>query len=428
MVMEKFVIEGGNPLQGEITPSGSKNEALPALAATILGADVTRLQNVPRIQDVFVMIELLELLGAKVGWIDAHTVDVDPTGVNNSELPEKLARSLRASILLAGPLLGRLGRVILPPPGGDVIGRRRLDSHFLGFRTLGATIETDQIFSVTAPKLTGTDIFLDEPSVTGTENIIMAAVRAMGRTTLRNAACEPHVQGLCHLLNKMGASISGIGTNCLQINGVNQLRGATHRIGSDYLEIGSIIGLAAVTQSPLTIHNCDPEDLRMIRLVFHKIGIDFEIINRSIRLSGNQPLEIRTDLLNQIPQIADGPWPMFPTDMMSVAITAATQATGTILFFEKMFDGRMFFVDSLIAMGARIILCDPHRVAITGPSPLFGGTLESPDVRAGMALVIAALCARGTSTIYNIRQIDRGYERLEEKLAPLGAKIKRMPV
>jgi len=427
-MMQKFVIEGGQALAGEFVPSGSKNEALPALAAALLADGITILENVPRIHDVFVMIQLLEHLGAKVDWSDPHTLEIDAAKINRTDLLNDLSRSLRASILLAGPLLGRMQKVTLPPPGGDVIGRRRLDSHFLGFRALGADVEANQTFHLAAKQLSGADIFLDEPSVTGSENIIMAAVRARGTTFLHNAACEPHVQGLCRMLNQMGADIAGIGTNSLTIQGVDELHGTSHRIGSDYLEIGSLIGLAAVTHSELTIRDVRVEDLRMIRLVFQKLGIDAELEDRSLRLLAKQPLAVQADYFDQIPQVADGPWPMFPTDMMSVAITVATQVAGTILFFEKMFDGRMFFVDSLVAMGAKIILCDPHRVVVNGPAQLVGGTLESPDVRAGMALVVAALCARGTSTIYNIRQIDRGYERVEEKLEALGAKIRRLPV
>ena len=426
--MEKFVIEGGHRLEGTYRPSGSKNEVLPVLAATLLTDQPVVLHNVPRIADVEVMLELLEALGARVAWRDRHSVEVHAASVVSGEVPASLSRRLRASILLAGPLLARTGRVVLPPPGGDVIGRRRLDTHFLGFEALGAQFSLgEEAFLVEASTLVGADLFLDEPSVTGTENLIMAAVLARGRTVLRNAACEPHVQGLCRMLQRLGARIEGLGTNTLVIDGVKSLWGGEHRIGSDYLEIGSLIGLAAMTGSRLRIEDAVADDLRMIHLVFQRLGVDFPCSDGVIEVPSEQRMEIRPDLGNQIPRIDDAPWPMFPTDMMSIAITVATQARGTVLFFEKMFDGRMFFTDSLVGMGARIILCDPHRVVVTGPAPLMGATLESPDVRAGMALLLASLAAKGRSTIYNIRHIDRGYERIEEKLQALGARIERHP-
>ncbi len=425
--MEKFVIEGGHRLVGEVTPGGSKNEVLPCLAATLLSEQDVVLSNVPRIADVLVMLEILEEMGATVTWLGEHRVKVNASGVSDGVVPEGPGRRLRASILLAGPLLARFGRCVLPPPGGDVIGRRRLDTHFLGFQALGAEVDADGIYEIRADQLVGTDIFLDEPSVTGTENIVTAAVLARGRTIIRNAACEPHVQGLCHMLNALGAHVTGIGTNTLTIDGTRGLWGGEHRIGPDYLEIGSFIGLAAVTGSELTLRDVRADDLRMIDLVFRKLGVTFDIRDGNLHVPGDQTLEVRRDFGHQIPRIDDAPWPMFPTDMMSIAITVATQSRGTVLFFEKMFDGRMFFTDSLVAMGAQIILCDPHRVVVNGPAPLVGSTLESPDVRAGMALLIAALCARGTSTIYNIRHIDRGYEKIEEKLRSLGAHIERLP-
>lgn len=425
--MEKFIIEGGHRLNGTVRPSGSKNEALPALAATLLAEQPVTLTNVPRIADVIVMLEILEEMGASVRWTGENSVEVNAAGVKNGICPAEPCRRLRASILLAGPLLARFGEVELPPPGGDVIGRRRLDTHFLGFQALGATVEANGSFRIRADQLVGTDIFLDEPSVTGTENIVMAAVLARGTTVIRNAACEPHVQGLCRMLNTMGAHIRGIGSNTLEIDGSRGLWGGAHRIGSDYLEVGSFIGLAAVTRSEITLDDVEPEDMRMIRLVFAKLGVNFTIDDRRVHVAGDQPLQIQSDFMDQIPRIDDAPWPMFPTDMMSVAITVATQAQGMVIFFEKMFDGRMFFTDSLIAMGARIILCDPHRIVVNGASRLRGSTLESPDVRAGMALLIAAMCAQGRSTIYNIRHIDRGYERIEQKLQDLGARIERHP-
>jgi len=424
--MEKFIIEGGKVLNGRIRPGGSKNEVLPVLAATLLSDKTSVIQNIPRIADIFVLIKILEHLGAEVIWQNEHTLAVTPKGFNGSDLPLDLCRSLRASILLAGPLLARFGSVILPPPGGDVIGRRRLDTHFLGFSALGARVHFDEVFRVQAKKLVGADIFLDEPSVTGTENIIMAAVLAAGTTVIHNAACEPHVQGLCRMLLAMGARISGIGSNCLTIVGVTELGGCEHRIGSDYLEIGSYVGLAAMTQSELIIEDVQFADMRMIQMVMTKLGIAFELQGTTLTVKPHHELRMQADFLGQIPQIADGPWPMFPTDMMSIVITVATQAVGTVIFFEKMFDGRMFFVDSLVAMGAKIIMCDPHRVVVTGPAQLYGSTLESPDVRAGMALVLAALAAKGKSTIYNIRHIDRGYEKVETKLQRLGARIERL--
>jgi UDP-N-acetylglucosamine 1-carboxyvinyltransferase len=388
--MEKFVIEGGHRLEGTVRPNGSKNEALPVIAGTLLCERPITLENVPRIADVDVMFEILERMGSSIVWHDAHTVTVDTTGVGDGTVPIDLCRRLRASILLAGPLLARFGRVVLAPPGGDVIGRRRLDTHFLGFEALGAEVDVDGNFVIEAEKLEGADILLDEPSVTGTENVLMAAIGAQGRTILRNAACEPHVQGLCRMLVGAGARIDGIGTNTLVIDGGHKVGGGRHRIGPDYLEVGSFVGLAAMTGSELTIDDVVPEDLRMIRMIFARLGVEFEFRGNGVLVPGGQNLRIRSDYLNQIPKIDDAPWPMFPTDMMSIAITTATQAEGTVLFFEKMFDGRMFFVDSLVAMGARIILCDPHRIVVTGPSPLVGSTLESPDVRAGMALLIAS--------------------------------------
>lgn len=425
--MEKFVIEGGHELSGTVTVGGSKNEALPVIAATLLATEPIILRRVPRIADVDVMVDILREMGATAEWIGDSELEINCAEVKNGVVPEALGRQLRASILLAGPLLARFGHCVLPPPGGDVIGRRRLDTHFLGFEALGATIHISNVFEIRADSLKGADIFLDEPSVTGTENIIMAAVRAKGVTIIRNAACEPHVQGLCRMLNTLGAQISGIGTNALTIKGTPSLWGGGHTIGPDYLEIGSFIGLAAMTGSELTIGPAEPDDLRMIRLVFSKLGVEFEIRDNQVFVPKHERLEIRSDYQNQIPVIDDAPWPAFPTDMMSIVITVATQAFGSVLFFEKMFDGRMFFTDSLNAMGARIILCDPHRVVVNGPSELVGSTLESPDVRAGMALLIAALSARGTSTIYNVRHIDRGYEMIDEKLRAIGARIERLP-
>ncbi|MBN1944100.1 MAG: UDP-N-acetylglucosamine 1-carboxyvinyltransferase [Bradymonadales bacterium] len=426
--MDKFVITGGKRLAGDFFPSGSKNEALPAISAALLTDQEVILDNIPHIRDVEVMVQLVERLGAEVRWIEHNRLSIKAAQLEGVQLDPDLCQRARASILFAGPMLARAKEVLLPPPGGDVIGRRRLDTHILGLQALGARFDYDNTLRFQAPQLSGADIFLDEASVTATENIIMAAVLARGTTVIRNAACEPHVQGLCRMLTQMGARIEGIGSNTLIIDGVKGLWGGHHTIGPDYLEIGSMIGLASITNSDVTLCRVRPDELRMILMVFEKLGISAEIGEDRIRIAPNQPLEIRSDFLNEIPKIDDAPWPAFPTDLMSIAITVATQAKGAVLFFEKMFDGRMFFTDHLIAMGARIILCDPHRIVVVGPSQLVGARVESPDVRAGMALLIAALCARGDTTIFNIRQIDRGYERIDQKLNALGADIKRLPV
>lgn len=427
--MEKFVIEGGHKLSGRVRPGGSKNEALPVLAATLLTDEPMILHNVPRIRDVEVMVEIIADLGAETEWLGENSLRIHAHNVTKTALDRELCRKVRASILFAGSMVARKGRCTLPPPGGDVIGRRRLDSHILALEALGAEIEvTSEGFSFVGENLTATEIFMDEASVTATENAIMAAAASKGQTVIRNAACEPHVQGLCRMLARMGARIDGIGTNILTIEGSRTLWGCEHTIGPDYLEVGSLAGLAAVTNSELTIEGVVPEDLRMIRLTFERLGVRTELRGDDLFIPGDQAREIKRDFGNSIPKIDDAPWPAFPTDLMSIVITVATQSKGTVLFFEKMFEGRMFFVDSLIAMGAQIVFCDPHRVVVVGPSQLYGATLESPDVRAGMALLIAALCAKGKSTIYNIRQIDRGYERIDEKLRALGAHIERLPV
>jgi UDP-N-acetylglucosamine 1-carboxyvinyltransferase len=426
---EKFVIEGGARLSGEMTPGGNKNEVLPCLAASLLTDQPVTLRNVPRIKDVGVMLSILEGLGSSVEWVNENTVRIQNKQITTTEPPEELCARVRASILFAGALLGRAHRVLLPPPGGDVIGRRRLDTHFLGFQALGAAVEsTERGYLIEAEKLVGGNIFLDEASVTGTENIVMAAVLARGTTVLRNAACEPHVQGLCRMLEGMGAQIDGIGTHVLRIHGQDCLGGISHRIGPDYLEIGSFIALAAITGGELVINDVVAEDLRMVRVAFGRLGVRFNIEGGRVFVPGDQDLVVRHDFHGEIPQVDDAPWPGFPTDLMSIAITVATQSRGTVLFFEKMFEGRMFFTDSLKSMGARIILCDPHRAVVVGPAQLYGTTLDSPDVRAGMSLLIASLVARGQSTIYNIRQIDRGYERVDEKLRSLGACIERVTV
>ncbi len=425
--MEKFIIEGGRTLSGTVVPSGNKNEALPALAATLLTDEPVILDNVPRIRDALVMCRVLERAGATVEWLGPNRVRICNANVR-PELDAELCRRIRASILFAGPMVARMGKVELPPPGGDVIGRRRLDTHFHAFEALGARVEVNRAYDIRAERLRGADIFLDEASVTATENALMAAALATGTTVLRNAASEPHVSNLARMLVSMGAQIDGIGTNTLTIHGRDHLGGTEHSIGSDYLEIGSFMGLAAVTGSAITIDRVDADDVRMIRMVFDRLGVHSEAGDGKLVVPGDQQLEIRPDYGNQVPKIDDAPWPAFPTDLMSIAITVATQCKGTVLFFEKMFEGRMFFVDHLQNMGAQIILCDPHRVVVVGPQTLRGGRVESPDVRAGMALLIAGLCAKGTTHIYNIHQIDRGYERVESKLRALGAAIERVPV
>lgn len=423
--MERFVIEGGHKLSGTLIPGGNKNEALPAIAASLLTEEEVILHNVPRIRDVEVMMEIIRDIGGEAAFIDDNDVRLCCAGVNRTDLSPELCKKVRASILFAGPMLAQHHEVRLPPPGGDVIGRRRLDTHFLAFHGMGSEIDINGAYHMKAKHLLGNDIFFDEPSVTATENAVMAAVLARGQTILRNVACEPHVEGVCRMLNAMGAHIEGIGSNTLTIHGTGGLHGTEHTIGTDYLEIGSYIGLAATTGSEIEIKNVRLTDLRMIRMVFEKLGIKVIPGDGTITVPADQEMQIRNDLNNAIPKIDDAPWPAFPTDLMSIAITVATQCAGTVIFFEKMFEGRMFFVDSLVSMGARIILCDPHRVVVVGKSKLLGTRLESPDVRAGMALLIAALTAKGESSIYNVRQIDRGYERVEEKLKALGAHIER---
>lgn len=426
--MEKFVIDGRRRLSGEVTPSGNKNEALPCLAATLLTDEPVILENIPRIKDVLVMCEVLEKQGATVKWHNRNTVEICNHDLRVGPLDPNLCRRIRASILFAGPMVAKYGTVELPPPGGDVIGRRRVDTHFHVLGALGASVSVESGYHLKSGRLIGSDIFMDEASVTATENAIMAAALARGTTILRNAACEPHVCNLARMINSMGGDIRGIGTNTLTIEGVDKLGGCHHVIESDYLEIGSFIGLAAVTKSPLTINRVNPESLRMIRLVFDRLGVRTEIHGDKLHVPEDQTLTIKPDYHGHVPKIDDAPWPAFPTDLMSIVITVATQCHGTVLFFEKMFEGRMFFVDHLQNMGAQIILCDPHRVVVVGPQTLRGGKLQSPDVRAGMAMLIAGLCSVGKTEIYNIGQIDRGYERIEEKLQALGAAIERVPV
>jgi UDP-N-acetylglucosamine 1-carboxyvinyltransferase len=423
--MQSFVIEGGRPLSGTVRASGNKNGALPILAASVLASDEVRLSNVPRIRDVETMVELLADLGADVEWTGPNDVRVDPRGVTKTDLDPELSREIRASFLLAGPLLARFGRVTVPPPGGDVIGRRRLDTHVHAFAALGAEIELDGVYELSAHGLRGTRLFLDEASVMGTENAIMASVLAEGETVLGHAACEPHIQDLCRFLVSLGARIDGIGSNVLHIHGTAGLGGGEYRIGPDHIEVASFVGLAAATGGEVVVTDVEPDDLISIVPAFRKLGVEMEVSDSSIRVPAGQKLHVEDDFGGQIPKIESGVWPAFPADLTSIAVTVATQANGTILIFEKMFESRLFFVDKLVSMGARIILCDPHRVVVTGPATLYGERLESPDIRAGMAMLIAALCAEGTSTIGNIRQIDRGYERMDERLQDLGAAIER---
>jgi UDP-N-acetylglucosamine 1-carboxyvinyltransferase len=423
--MNQYVIEGGFPLKGRIKASGNKNSALPCLAATLLTDQPVTLQNLPEIEDVHVMIEILKTLGSSVEKLGHNEYRLQTLDIKREEIPPHLSQKIRASILLAGPMLARKGRVLLPPPGGDVIGRRPLDTHFLALMELGTRVESGTFFALSANKLKGANLFLDETSVTATENALMAAVLAEGTTVIENAASEPHVQDLCRMLVSMGGRIAGIGSNILTIEGVKRLTGTTFRIGSDFMEVGSLIGLAAATRGELEIEDAAPQNLRMMRLGFAKLGISWETAGESIRIPSSQSLKVVPTMGGQIPKIDDAPWPGFPADIISIALVVATQAEGTVLIHEKMFESRMFYVDKLIGMGAKIILCDPHRAVVSGPSRLGGSELVSPDVRAGMAMLIAAMCAQGRSCIQNVYQIERGYENLTQRLQSLGARISK---
>ncbi len=422
-----FCVSGGRALEGTIRPAGNKNAALPILAATLLADGPCRIDNVPKIRDVETMLALLSHLGAGVEWVGPNSVVVDSRPAEPRELDPALCARIRASILLAGPMLARFGRVALPPPGGDVIGRRRVDTHFLALEALGAVVEVGKQYRLEAKALTAADVFLDEPSVTGTENALMAAVAAKGRTVLRNAASEPHVQDLARFLVSLGAQIEGIGTNTLSIVGGERLGSPNgpFTIGPDHIEIGSFLGLAAVTNGSIRIEGVRPADLRATLFAFDRLGVRPRLDGDTLVVAHNQERRIRSDLGGHIPKLEDGPWPAFPADLMSIAIVVATQCDGALLVFEKMFESRLFFVDKLIGMGARIVLCDPHRAVIAGPSPLRGGEVESPDIRAGMAVLLAALAAEGDSVIHNVGQIERGYERIDERLRGLGAQIER---
>ena len=423
--MKEYLIEGGRPLKGEIEISGNKNSALPCIAACALTADTVILKNIPRIEDVKVMCAIIECLGATVTWDHPQkTLSICAKHLHTTHVPANLAQKIRASFLFAGPLVTRKHEVFMPPPGGDVIGRRRLDTHIIALQKMGATCEINHTVHFKAPhSLAGATIFLDEASVTATENTIMAAVCAKGVTRIENAACEPHVQDLCHMLVSMGAVISGIGSNVLVIEGVSQMHGTTFTIGPDFMEIGSFIGLAAATKSEIYIKNVARLNLDMIQVNFNKLGVHWQKHDADIYINAGSTPVIKNDIGGAIARIDDAPWPGFPADLVSIALVVATQAQGTILIHEKLYESRLFFVDKLISMGAHIILCDPHRAVVQGATQLRAARLTSPDVRAGMAMVIAALCARGTSTIQNVHQIQRGYENMIPRLQRIGARI-----
>jgi UDP-N-acetylglucosamine 1-carboxyvinyltransferase len=423
--MEKFIIEGGIPLHGEVIPSGNKNAALPLLAACLMTNEAVTLHNVPEIVDVQTMRALLQSLGVQITTVSENVWRVQASEVKPANLGPDLTRKIRASFLLAGPMVARAGELHLPPPGGDVIGRRRVDTHLLALRKLGAQVDYDRSYHFSAKGLIGADILLDEASVTGTENAIMASATAKGDTIIRNAASEPHIQELCHFLNHLGAKIENIGSNTLHVQGVSSLHGGEFTIGPDYLEVVSFIGAAIVTHGAIRIRNAGPQYLDMIRLVLGRLGVDWQVEGEDILVPAEQRMEIEPDLGGAIPYISVMPWPAFPTDLMSMAIVIATQSKGSVLFHDWMYPSRMFFTDKLVGMGAQIVLCDPHRCIVQGPTQLFPEKMESPDIRAGMALLLAALSAPGKSTIRNIGQIDRGYERVDAKLASLGACIQR---
>ena len=427
--MEKFVIEGGQPLSGTIVPSGNKNAALPVLAATLLTAEEIVLRNIPCVRDVEAMLELLRALGVTAEWREENVVAVCAAEVTTTQLDAALAERIRASFLLAGPLLARFGAAQMPPPGGDVIGRRRLDPHLDAFRALGVSVTSGPSgYELRAPEgLRACDFFMDEPSVMATENALMAAALTPGSTVIHNVASEPHVQDMCRLLLQMGARIEGIGSNVVVVHGSEELGGADHAIGPDYIEVASFIALAACTGGELRIRDIQRSDLRMTQLAFERLGCRIEYEGDAVVVPAAQRLRVRDDDGDAVSKIEDGPWPAFPADLTSIALAMATQAEGMVLIHEKMFENRLFFVDKLVSMGARVLLCDPHRAVVSGPSRLHGQRMESPDIRAGMAMLIAALCAEGTSEIGNVRQIDRGYERIDERLRALGARVDRVP-
>jgi UDP-N-acetylglucosamine 1-carboxyvinyltransferase len=428
LTMEKLVIEGGVPLSGTIVPSGNKNAALPLLACSLLTEEEVVLHNVPHIRDVEAMLALLANLGVKTAWRGKNTVALQADGVAGTAVDAALAERIRASFLAAGPLLTRFGEALMPPPGGDVIGRRRLDPHLDAFRALGATVDHGRDIRIYADDggLRPCDFLMDEPSVMATENALMAAALIDGTTVIRNAASEPHVQDVARMLNKMGAAIEGIGSNVMQVHGMGRLGGCEHTVSPDHIEIASFMALAGVTGGELRVQGCVANDLRMIRLVFERLGLRSEFDGTDCLVPGGQRLVVQRDVGNYQSKVEDGPWPAFPADLTSIAVALATQSEGSVLIFEKMFENRLFFVDELITMGAEITICDPHRAIVIGPRRLRGQRLSSPDIRAGMAKLIAALCADGTSEIHNVQQIDRGYERIDERLRELGAQIERV--
>ncbi len=425
---DRFVVEGGRPVSGAITPTGNKNEALPVLAATLLAPGPIALGNVPEIRDVATLLQILRELGVEAEReAGGSELRVDSAGLGTRPPSTELGRTIRGSFLLAPGLLHRTGHAVLPRPGGDRIGRRRIDTHLQALRLLGAEVEArERHYHLSLRSgFRGTDIFFDEASVMATENAVMAAAVAEGHTRIANAASEPHIQGLCRFLNAMGARIGGVGTNMLEIDGVPELRPAPHRLGPDHIEIGSFVAIAAMTGGELRVRGVVPDDLRMILMVFSRLGVEARIVGDELHVPPKQELVIQDDLDGAIPKVDDAPWPGFPTDLTSIALVLATQARGTVLIHEKMFENRLFFVDRLIVMGARAILCDPHRAVVSGPTRLQGETITSPDIRAGMALIAAALCAQGRSVIMNAHQVDRGYERIDERLRSLGAQITR---
>jgi UDP-N-acetylglucosamine 1-carboxyvinyltransferase len=424
--MEKFIIEGGTPLSGEVIPAGNKNAALPLVAACLLTKEPVILHNVPQIQDVLVMRKLIESLGAQVDDLAPTSWRITARDVRPADLNPDLCRRIRASILIAGPMSGRVEEFKLSPPGGDVIGRRRLDTHMLALRALGVDVQYERGFTFKSHGLRGADFLMDEASVTATENAIMAAVIAQGDTVIRNAASEPHVQELCYFLNSLGAQIEEIGSNTLHIHGVTSLHGGEFTIGPDYLEVLSFVGAAAVTHGSIRVKNAGVKNLQMIGHVFERLGVTWNVDGDDLLVPSNQSLEVIPDMDGAIPEIKTNVWPAFPTDLISIAITVATQAKGSIMFHDWMFSGRMYFTDKLVGMGARIILCDPYRCLIQGPNQLYGENLESPDIRAGMSMLLAALAAKGKSTVRNIRQIERGYQDVDKKLSALGARIERV--
>src|SRR5690349_8136864 len=425
--MEKFIIEGGVPLSGTVEPAGNRNAALPLLACALLTDEPVVLHNVPRIRDTEALLELLADLGTQVERRGENTIVLNAANVHKTDVDPVLAERIRASFLAAGPLLARFGQARMPPPGGDVIGRRRLDPHLDAFRALGATVEHGRDIAITAENgLAPCDFFMDEPSVMGTENALMAAAGLNGSSIIRNAACEPHVQDLARMLNKMGAAIEGIGSNVMQVHGAGRLGGCEHTVTPDHIEIASFMALAGVTGGELRIKDCVPDDMRMIRLGFSRLGLHSDLEGEDVVIPGGQHLKVARDAGDYQSKVEDGPWPAFPADLTSIAVALATQSEGSVLIFEKMFENRLFFVDKLISMGAEITICDPHRAIVIGPRQLRGARVSSPDIRAGMAMLIAAVCADGRSEIHNVRDIDRGYERIDERLQELGARIERV--